>query len=239
MVVAILVVLFALNVKLTLLALVSFPLLAIGAAWFQKLLDPVAARLQERLARGVGSRRGGRGGHPCRQGLRRRAGPERVDSTTAPSRFDAKRSRSARLRATFNPMLDLLPMVALVTVLYVGGKDAIDGTLTVGDLVAFSALLAPARVPAAHDVVRRRAGRAGVRVGRARAGSDGHRARDRRGRVAPADTAGTRGGVVLRRAVRLPRRPRRAARLRPRDRRRRVGRARRADRLRQEHGARD
>jgi ATP-binding cassette subfamily B protein len=38
-------------------------------------------------------------------------------------------------------LLDLLPMVALVTVLYVGGKDAIDGTLTVGDLVAFSALL--------------------------------------------------------------------------------------------------
>ena len=46
-----------------------------------------------------------------------------------------------RLRATFNPLLDLLPMVALVTVLYVGGKDAIDGSLTVGDLVAFSALL--------------------------------------------------------------------------------------------------
>ena len=46
-----------------------------------------------------------------------------------------------RLRATFNPMLDLLPMVALVTVLYVGGKDAIDGTLTVGDMVAFSFLL--------------------------------------------------------------------------------------------------
>ena len=32
-------------------------------------------------------------------------------------------------------------MVALVTVLYVGGKDSIDGTLTIGDLVAFSALL--------------------------------------------------------------------------------------------------
>ena len=92
-----------------------------------------------------------------RQGVRRRAGGEGPARRARRAGARAKRSRSGRLRATFNPLLDLLPMVALVTVLYVGGKDAIDGSLTVGDLVAFSVAAAAARVPAAHDVVRRRA----------------------------------------------------------------------------------
>ena len=112
-----------------------------AAAWFQKLLDPVAARLQERLAEVSEVVEEGVAGFPRRQGLRRRAGGEGPARRALPSRFAGKPSRSERLRATFNPMLDLLPMVALVTVLYVGGKDAIDGSLTVGDLVAFSALL--------------------------------------------------------------------------------------------------
>ena len=88
-------------------------------------------------------------------------------------------------------------MVALVTVLYVGGKDVIDGSLTVGDLVAFSFALAAARVPAAHDVVHRRAGRAGVRVSGAGAGGDGRRAADHRGRVAAGAATGPGRGVVL------------------------------------------
>jgi ATP-binding cassette subfamily B protein len=140
MVVAILAVLFALNVKLTLLALISFPLLAIGAARFQKLLDPVAARLQERLAQVSEVVEEGVAGIRVVKGL----GAEQVQKTRLDDRAEQVRREAVALgslRATFNPLLDLLPMVALVTVLYVGGKDAIDGTLTVGDLVAFSALL--------------------------------------------------------------------------------------------------
>ena len=197
MVVAILAVLFTLNVKLTLLAVISFPLLAVGAAWFQKLLDPVAARLQERLAEVSEVVEEGVAGIRVRQGVRRRAGGEGRCSTAAPSRCAREAVALGRLRATFNPLLDLLPMVALVTVLYVGGKDAIDGSLTVGDLVAFSALAAAARLPAAHDVVRGRADLARVGVGRARAGSDGDRAGDRRRRVGAADPTGPGRGVVL------------------------------------------
>jgi ATP-binding cassette subfamily B protein len=140
MVVAILAVLFALNVKLTLLSLVSFPLLAIGAAWFQKLLDPVAARLQERLAQVSEVVEEGVAGIRVVKGF----GAEQVENARLDERAEQVRREAVALgslRATFNPLLDLLPMVALVTVLYVGGKDAIDGTLTVGDLVAFAALL--------------------------------------------------------------------------------------------------
>ena len=207
MVIAILAVLFTLNVKLTLLSLISFPLLAVGAAWFQRLLDPVAARLQERLAEVSEVVEEGVAGHPCRQGLRRRAGGEGAARRARRAGARAKRSRSGKLRATFNPMLDLLPMVALVTVLYVGGKDAIDGIAHRRRSRRVQRAPAAARLPAAHDVVRRRADRARVGVGGARAGGDGRRSRrsPTTSRCA-ADPAGARCGVVLGCVVRVPRR---------------------------------
>ena len=235
MVIAILAVLFTLNVKLTLLALISFPLLAVGAAWFQKLLDPVAARLQERLAEVSEVVEEGVAGIRVVKGF----GAEQVEKELLDGRAEQVRAEAValgRLRATFNPLLDLLPMVALVTVLYVGGKDAIDGSLTVGDLVAFSALLLQLVFPLRMTsyVVAQIAARLGV--GRAGAGSDGDGAGDRRRRIGGSDPAGPGRGVVLGRVVRVPRRQRRAARLRPRDRRGRVGRVGRAHRVRQEHG---
>ena len=77
MVIGILVVLFTIDVKLTLVSVISFPLLAIAAVWFQKLLTPVATRLQERLA-DVSDHGGGRRGRRARgQGPRRGAGGDR------------------------------------------------------------------------------------------------------------------------------------------------------------------
>ena len=140
MVIGILAVLFTLNVKLTLLSIITFPLLVVGAVWFQRLLNPVAVRLQERLAQVSEVVEEGVAGVRVVKGL----GAEEVETRRLDDRAEQVRSEAValgKLRATFNPMLDLLPMVALVTVLYVGGKDAIDGVLTVGDLVAFSALL--------------------------------------------------------------------------------------------------
>ena len=140
MVIAILVVLFTINVKLTLLSLISFPLLAVGAAWFQRLLGPVATRLQERLADVSEVVEEGVAGIRVLKGF----GAEHVQTDRLDDRAEQVRREAValgRLRATFNPLLDLLPMVALVTVLYVGGKDAISGSLTVGDMVAFSFLL--------------------------------------------------------------------------------------------------
>jgi ATP-binding cassette subfamily B protein len=140
MVVGILVVLLTINVKLTLLSLISFPLLAFGVVWFQKLLTPVANRLQDRLAQVSTVVEEGVAGVRVVKGL----GAEAVEIGRLDDRAEQVRREAValgRLRSTFNPLLDLLPMVALVTVLYVGGKDVIDGTLTIGDLVAFSALL--------------------------------------------------------------------------------------------------
>src|SRR6266550_4390640 len=44
---------------------------------------------------------------------------------------------STRLRAYYNPLIAFLPSVGLALLLYVGGREAANGTITVGDFVAF------------------------------------------------------------------------------------------------------
>jgi ATP-binding cassette subfamily B protein len=44
----------------------------------------------------------------------------------------------ARIRAVFNPFLDFLPAVGLVAVLWYGGRQVLDGNLSLGELVAFN-----------------------------------------------------------------------------------------------------
>jgi ABC-type multidrug transport system fused ATPase/permease subunit len=44
---------------------------------------------------------------------------------------------SARLRAFYSPFLAFLPQLGLAALLFVGGRQAIQGTITIGDFVAF------------------------------------------------------------------------------------------------------
>ena len=44
---------------------------------------------------------------------------------------------STRLRAFFNPLLEFLPQIGLAAVTIVGGRQAVNGTITVGEFVAF------------------------------------------------------------------------------------------------------
>src|ERR687892_702526 len=44
---------------------------------------------------------------------------------------------STRLRAFYSPFIGFLPQLGLAAVLFVGGRQAINGTITVGDFVAF------------------------------------------------------------------------------------------------------
>jgi ABC-type multidrug transport system fused ATPase/permease subunit len=44
---------------------------------------------------------------------------------------------STRLRAFYSPFINFLPQLGLAAVLFVGGRQAIEGTITVGDFVAF------------------------------------------------------------------------------------------------------
>src|SRR3954462_7275948 len=44
---------------------------------------------------------------------------------------------STRLRAFYNPLIAFLPSMGLALLLYVGGRETVNGTITVGDFVAF------------------------------------------------------------------------------------------------------
>src|SRR4029079_11388807 len=44
---------------------------------------------------------------------------------------------STRLQATFSPVIGLLPQLGVALILLVGGRAAIDGSLSLGDFTAF------------------------------------------------------------------------------------------------------
>ena len=87
---------------------------------------------------------------------------------------------STRLRAFYSPFIGFLPQLGLAAILLVGGQQAIDGTITVGEFVAFYGYVlmltgadADARHRARDGAASRRVGRAGVRDPRPRAAAHG------------------------------------------------------------------
>ena len=44
---------------------------------------------------------------------------------------------STRLRAFYNPFIGFLPQLGLAALLLVGGRQAINGSITLGEFVAF------------------------------------------------------------------------------------------------------
>lgn len=52
-----------------------------------------------------------------------------------------------RLRSIYVPMFELIPAIATVLVLYVGGRRVVDGSMTLGDFVAFTQYLVALQFP--------------------------------------------------------------------------------------------
>jgi ATP-binding cassette, subfamily B, bacterial len=137
MVVGVAVVLFVLDVKLAAAALAALPLLALAATRFSRKLGPVAMELQENLADVS---------HVVEEsvsGIRvlKAFGAENVQRRRLGAAAAGVYGRAmglARLRAAFTPLLEVLPMVGLIAVLYVGGREVINGNLTVAALIAFN-----------------------------------------------------------------------------------------------------
>ena len=75
---------------------------------------------------------------------------------------------STRLRAFYNPFIGFLPQLGLAAILLVGGRQAINGTITVGEFVAFYGyvlmLTAPMRMLGIALGMAQRAVASGARV---------------------------------------------------------------------------
>jgi len=130
-------VLLSLNLKLALLALAPLPLLNIAATTFSRRMGPQSADLQRRLADVSGVVEESLSGIRVVKGF----GAERMQDAKlrrAAQGVQARALAIARLRAAFNPLMELLPTLGLVIVLWVGGREVLDGRLSIGELVAFN-----------------------------------------------------------------------------------------------------
>jgi len=130
-------VLIALDPKLALLALAPLPLLNVAATAFSRRMGPQSVDLQRRLADVSGVVEESLSGIRVVKGF----GAERLQDQKLRRAAAGVRERAleiARLRSAFNPLMELLPTLGLVIVLFVGGREVVAGRLTTGELIAFN-----------------------------------------------------------------------------------------------------
>lgn len=122
---------------LALLGLGALPFLNIAATRFSNRITPVNLGLQEELADLSGVVEESLAGVRVVKGF----GAERMQlkrlETEAQSVLDQALA-AAKLRAGFIPLIDFLPTLSMVAILWYGGHQVLDGQLQVGDILAFN-----------------------------------------------------------------------------------------------------
>jgi ATP-binding cassette subfamily B protein len=136
-VLAVAVILVLTNAGLALLALGALPLVNMAAKRFSSRIHPVSLELQQELA-GVATVV-----EETVTGIRviKGFGAEPIQTermTERTERVYDRAMRAARIRAGFMPVLDFLPGLGLVAVLWYGGHQYLSGHLSIGELVAFN-----------------------------------------------------------------------------------------------------
>ena len=122
---------------LALLVLLTLPFLNVAAARFTRRIQPVSLRLQQELAELSGVVEESVAGIRVVKGF----GAEKTQAAKLKDEADAVLDRSlaaARLRAAFLPLVDLLPTLSLVAILWYGGHQVLNGNLELGYIVAFN-----------------------------------------------------------------------------------------------------
>ena len=139
-VVVVVVIMLAQSVTLALLALGALPFLAIAATRFSHRIAPVSLRLQEELGDLSGVVEETVAGVRVVKGF----GAEELQARRLQAEADdvlEKALEAARLRSRFLPLVDFLPALALVAILWYGGHLVLDGALEIGALVAFNSFI--------------------------------------------------------------------------------------------------
>jgi len=137
-VVAVAIVMLAMDFKLALLVLVPLPLVSLAAWAYSRRYDERTRRLQEAWAAAATLVEETVSGIRVVKGL----GAGGALSGRFRSRSDEIVGRAldvARLDAVFNPALELLPLLGIAAVLWFGGRQVISGGLSLGSFVAFNA----------------------------------------------------------------------------------------------------
>ncbi|MDQ1520936.1 MAG: ATP-binding cassette, subfamily bacterial [Actinomycetota bacterium] len=133
--IAVVAILVARSPGLALFGLAALPLLNVAATRFTRRMYPVGLSLQQELAELSGVVEESVTGIRVVKGF----GAERLQQSRLANEAESVFDRSiaaARLRAGFIPLIDLLPTLGLVGILWYGGHQVLSGHLTIGEIVA-------------------------------------------------------------------------------------------------------
>jgi ATP-binding cassette, subfamily B, bacterial len=128
------------SVSLALLAMAALPLLGYAATRFSSRIAPISLQLQEELGDLSGVVEESVAGIRVVKGF----GAERRQTRRLDAEADSVLDRAlaaAKLRSGFIPLVDFLPALALVAILWYGGHLVLDGELQIGDLVQFNSYI--------------------------------------------------------------------------------------------------
>ncbi len=138
--VAVAVLLFVIDWQLALVSLSFLPFLVIATTRFGRRLQPVLRDVQQRIADVTAAAEENVVGSRVVRIFAREEEELAKFSSRSMAVFEASLA-AARLRAVYIPLITFLPNVAVAVLLYFGGRQVIDGDLTLGALVAFYSYL--------------------------------------------------------------------------------------------------
>jgi ABC-type multidrug transport system fused ATPase/permease subunit len=129
-------VMLAVQPDLALMALVPVPLVVLGASKYGRLSRPALQEVQQRIAELTADVEENVSGVRVVKAFAREQHQLARFRRSVARVFDQS-MRATRLRAFYNPLLGFLPNIGLAVVLLYGGRQVIDGSLTLGEFTAF------------------------------------------------------------------------------------------------------
>ena len=129
-------VMLAVNPGLAAVALAPMPFVLWAAARYGRLNRPASQEVQQRIAELTADAEENVSGVRVVKAFAQEARQLTRFTTTEQRVFDQSMV-STRLRAYYNPLIGFLPNLSLALILLVGGRQAVAGTITIGQFVAF------------------------------------------------------------------------------------------------------
>jgi ABC-type multidrug transport system fused ATPase/permease subunit len=130
------IVMFALNPALAALALIPVPFVIFAATRFSRLSRPAVQEIQQRIAELTAEAEESVSGVRIVKAFAREEYMLRRFRRSVTRVFD-QNVYSTRLRAFYSPMLGFIPSLGLAVVLWVGGREVIQGSMSLGTFTAF------------------------------------------------------------------------------------------------------
>ena len=129
-------VMLAVNPGLALIALAPTPLVAFVAARYGQKNRPAAQEVQQRIAELTAEAEENVSGVRLVKAFAREA-RQLARFRSAVTRVFDQSIYSTRLQAFYTPMIAFIPTISLAAILFVGGREAVAGSITVGEFIAF------------------------------------------------------------------------------------------------------